>query len=87
MAHERASAAGQFRFERPTNHRTTDAIAPASPAPKRTFGPARGSIPSGTFSLKSSVGACQSSDRVQPRTGTTDRWVLRNRCLLRADSR
>jgi hypothetical protein len=32
-----------------------------------------------------SVGACQSSDRVRPKTGTPDRWAL-NRYLLRVDS-
>src|SRR5499427_8237150 len=39
------------------------------------------------FHNGASVGACQSSDRVPPRTGTPDRWALRNRCLLRVDSR
>ena len=33
------------------------------------------------------AGACQSTGRGLPKTGTTDRWALRNRCLLRADSR
>jgi hypothetical protein len=33
------------------------------------------------------AGACQSTGRGLPKTGTTDRWALRNRYLLRVDNR
>src|SRR5262252_6115372 len=39
------------------------------------------------FHNGASVGACRSSGRVRPRMGKRDKWVLRNRCLLRVDSR